>query len=462
MTDEPRTIQSGRSLRDHLRLLRKHRWLITGLFLLVSVTGALWTLRQTPIFQATATIMIEPEAPKILPIQEIQPVGSAYPWDPSYYATQHEVIQSRPVLDMVIEQLGLKRRLPGLAAAREPYQVVQGMVSVEPRRNTRLVMISVEHPDPALATEIANATAHAYVKYNLQRKISGAHDALGWLTEEAARLRNKVEESSIALQNYRVQAGIFGLQEQRQITAQKIMDFNKAHLDAQAQRLSIEAKLHKLTEIAKDPVGAQTIFTVADNPLIGKLKAEAVELDVEKSRLLKTYRHKHPEILKIDGRIEEVRRKLDAEIKTMLEGVQTEYRVAKAREDTLHNNVRSLSREGQEVSEKEIKLLTLQREVETNQQLYDAVLKRLKETGVTGQLETNNVRVVEEATVPSAPVRPRKARQILMSLVAGLVLALGVALGVEYFDTTLRTPDDVERYLGLPVVAIIPVIGGRR
>jgi uncharacterized protein involved in exopolysaccharide biosynthesis len=146
----------------------------------------------------------------------------------------------------------------------------------------------------------------------------------------------------------------------------------------------------------------------------------------------------------------------------MLEGVQTEYRVAKAREDTLHNNVRSLSREGQEVSEKEIKLLTLQREVETNQQLYDAVLKRLKETGVTGQLETNNVRVVEDATVPGAPVRPRKARQILMSLVAGLVLALGVALGVEYFDTTLRTPDDVERYLGLPVVAIIPVIGGRR
>jgi uncharacterized protein involved in exopolysaccharide biosynthesis len=124
--------------------------------------------------------------------------------------------------------------------------------------------------------------------------------------------------------------------------------------------------------------------------------------------------------------------------------------------------VKNLSREGQEVSEKEIRLLTLQREVETNQQLYDAVLKRLKETGVTGQLETNNVRVMEEATVPGAPVRPRRARQILVGVVAGLVLALGVALGIEYFDTTLRTPDDVERYLGLPVVAIIPVIGGRR
>jgi uncharacterized protein involved in exopolysaccharide biosynthesis len=389
-------------------------------------------------------------------------MGAAFPWDPSYSATQYEVIQSRPVLDMVIAQLGLKRRIPGLAEVREPYRVVQGMLSVEPKRGTRLVMISVEHPDPGLAAEVATATAHAYVKYNLQRKITGAHDALGWLTEEAGRLKNKVEESSMALQNYRVKAGIFGLQEQRQITAQKIMDFNKAHLDAQAQRLSIEAKLYKLTEIAKDPVGAQTIFTVADSPLIGKLKAEAVELDVEKSRLLKVYRQKHPEILKIEGRIDEVRRKLEAEIKTMLEGVETEYRVAKAREDTLHNNVKNLSREGQEVSEKEIRLLTLQREVETNQQLYEAVLKRLKETGVTGQLETNNVRVMEEATVPGAPVRPRKARQLLLSVVAGLVLAVGVALGVEYFDTTLRTPDDVERYLGLPVVAVIPVIGARR
>jgi uncharacterized protein involved in exopolysaccharide biosynthesis len=336
------------------------------------------------------------------------------------------------------------------------------MLSVEPRRNTRLVLISVEHPDPALAAEIATAIAHAYVKYNLERKISGAHEALRWLTEEAGRLRQKVEESSMALQNYRVKSGILGLQEQRQITAQKIMDFNKAYLESQAQRLSIEAKLFKLEEIARDPVGAQTIFTVADNALIGKLKTEAVELDVEKSRLLKVYRAKHPEISKIDARIDEVRRNLAAEIQTMLDGVRTEYRVAKAREDTLYNNVKNLSREGQEVSEKEIKFLTLQREVETNQQLYDAVLKRLKETGVTGQLETNNVRVMEEATVPGAPVRPRRARQILVGVVAGLVLALGVALGIEYFDTTLRTPDDVERYLGLPVVAIIPVIGGRR
>jgi uncharacterized protein involved in exopolysaccharide biosynthesis len=323
-------------------------------------------------------------------------------------------------------------------------------------------MINAEHPDPALAAEVANATAHAYVKYNLGLKVTGAHEALSWLTEEAGRLKAKVEESSMALQNYRVQAGILGIQEQRQITAQKIMDFNKAHLDAQAQRLTIESKLHKLTEIAKDPVGAQTIYTVTDSTMVSKLKAEAAELDIERSKLLKVYKGKHPEILKIEARIEEVRRKLEAEIQTMLEAVRTEFKIAKAREETLYNNARNLSREGQDVSEKEIRLLTLQREVETNQQLYDSVLKRLKETGVTGSLETNNVRVVEEASAPGAPVKPRKIRQLMMSAVAGLVLALGLVVVMEYFDTSLRTPDDVERELGLPVVAIVPVFESKR
>jgi succinoglycan biosynthesis transport protein ExoP len=462
MTEEPRFVAPDRSLRHYLRVLRKHRWLMTLVFLLVAVTGAVWTFRQTPIFQAAATIMIEPEAPKILNIQEVQPVGASSPWDPSYYATQHDVIQSQPVVDKVIEQLNLRSRLPSLAETREPHREVQGWLTVEPKRGTRLVWIRAEHPDPVLAAEVANATAHAYVKYNLGLKVSGAHEALSWLTEEAARLRTKVEESSMALQNYRVKTGILGLQEQRQITAQKIMDFNKAHLDAQAQRLTIESKLQTLKDIAKDPLGAQTIYTVADNSLIGKLKTEAVDLDIEKSKLLKTYGPKHPEIQKIVARTEEVRRNLDAELKTMLDAVGTEYKVAKAREDTLANNVKNLSREGQDVSEKEIRLLSLQREVETNQQLYDSVLKRLKETGVTGSLETNNVRVVEEATAPGAPVKPRRARHVVMSLMAGLVLAVGLALGIEYFDTSLRTPDDVERELGLPVVAIIPAFEGKR
>jgi polysaccharide biosynthesis transport protein len=454
----PREFTPERHLADYLQVLRKHLWLITGVFLVSVITVGVWTFRQVPIYQAAATILIDPEAPKILNFQEVSPVGASGPWDPAFYPTQFEIIKSRAVRDKTIQTLRLKLRSPELASDA----VLRSSLIVDPRRNTRLVMIKVEQADPALAAEIANAVVTAYVQYNLELKMKGASEAVSWLTEEASRLRTKVQESAVALQNYRVKSGILGLEEQRKITAQKIMDFNKGYLEAQAQRLSMEAKVQQITQIAKDKAAAQLVLSVANSPLIEKLRAEISDLEVERSRLLRVYKDKHPEILKIDARIQQVQQRLDAEIQNMVGAAQAEYKAAKAREDTLFNNVTQMRREGQDLNEKEIQYLALQRESETNQQLYDSIAKRLKETGVMGGLETNNVRLVEAATAPSVPVRPRKAWNLGLSIAVGLGLGVALAVAIEYFDNTLRTPDDVERYLGLPVIGIVPKFEAKR
>jgi polysaccharide biosynthesis transport protein len=445
-------------LKDYYRLLRKHRWLIAGLFLITVLTVSIWTFAQTPVYQATATVLIEPEPPKVLNIQEVTSVG---PPTQEYYRTQYELMTSRPILEKVIDTLKLRQRVPAIGASPEPTRVLLAGVSIEPKRNTRLVLVRYENADPALAAEVANALARQYTKHNLDLKLKGAQDALTWLTEQMSGLKEKVQQSSVALQNYRVRAGIMGLQEQRQITAQKIMDFNKAYLEAQAQRLSVEAKMNELQRIAADQGGSGTIFTVADSTLIQKLKAEASDLEVQKSKLLKIYKDKHPEVLKVQAQIEQVAQKIDGEIKTMLRAVQTEYRVAKAREETLLGNVNKLRQEGQDLNEKEIQYLALQRDADSNQQLYEAVLKRLKETGVTGGLETNNVSVIEDASVPRTPIRPSKRTNVLVSIVVGLVVGVGVAMTIEYFDTTLKTPDDVERQLGVPVIGIVPIFAAK-
>ena len=457
----PSDPESRKLAADYLWVLKKHLWLITGVFLVTVVTVALWTFLEVPMYSATATVLIDPEPPKVLNIQEVAPMGTTG-WDPNYYPTQYEIIKSKPVLERTIQTLDLKRRLPEVGAAREPHKALLGSLAVEPKRNTRLIQVRYEHRDPAIAAEVANAVAASYVQYNLDLKLKGARDALAWLTSEAASLKKRVEESSAALQNYRVKAGILGTQEQRQITAAKIMDFNKAYLEAQAQRMSVEAKLRELSQIARDPAGAHTIFTVADNSLIQKLKGEMSELEVEKAKLSKTYKERHPEILKVDARIQQVGQKLEGEIQNMLRAVQTEYKVAKAREDTLNNNVNQLRREGQDFNEKEIQASNLQREAESNQQLYEAVLKRFKETGVAGGLETNNVRIVEEAAAPIVPVRPRKAWNLFVAVVTGLGLGLVIAFAIDYFDTSVKTPADVERFLGLPVIGVVPAFGGRR
>ena len=446
-------------LKDYYRTLRKHRWLVCGLFLAIVFTVAIWSFMQTPIYQASATVLIEPEPPKILNIQEVTQIGSPAQ---EYYRTQYELMTSRPIVEKVIENLNLKKRIAGLENSSDPARALQGSIIVEPRRNTRLVSVKFESPDPQMAAEISNALARQYVKHNLDVKLRGAQEAMTWLNEQMSSLKVKVQESSEALQNYRVKAGIMGLQEQRQITAQKIMDFNKQYLEAQAQRLSVEAKLGELQRVTSDRGGAATIFTVADNLLIQKLKAEASELEVTKAKLSRTYKEKHPEILKVDAQLEQVTQKIDSEIKTMMRGVQTEYRVAKAREETLLGNVNRLRTEAQELNEKEIQYLNLQRDSDSNQQLYEAVLKRLKETGVTGGLESNNVSVIEDAHVPRTPVRPRKTINLAISLLVGLVVGVGMALAIEYFDTTVKTPDDVERYLGLPVIGIVPQFATKR
>jgi uncharacterized protein involved in exopolysaccharide biosynthesis len=456
-----REAESQSSGTNYRRLLRKHRWLMTGIFLLTVLTVAIWTFVQVPIYQAVATILIEPEPPKVLNIQDVVPMGGAS--DRNFYPTQYEIMKSRPVLERAAAALKARTQLAARSDGTDGVaDELSAAITIEPKRNTRLVLIKIDGPDPARAAEAANALANAYAKYNVELKLKGARDALSWLTEEAGRLRAKAEESSQALQNYRVRTGILGMQEQRQITAAKIMDFNKAFLEAQAQRLSLESKLQELNRIAKEPAGVQTIFTVADNALIDRLKGEASTLETERSKLLKVYKEKHPEILKIDAQIQQVKQRLEAEFQNTLQAVQTQYKVAKAREDTLANQVNQLRQEGQQLNEKEIQYQNLQREVESNQALYESVLKRMKETGVAGGLEDSNVRIIEAAAPPTVPIRPRKARNVALSIAAGLALAFGAAFALEYLDTTVKTPDDVERYLGLSVIGVVPAFHARR
>jgi len=449
-------------LKEYLRLLLKHRWLILAVFVTVAVTGAVWTLSQTPIYQAAATVQIEPELPKVLNMQEVTSTSQG---SLEYYRTQYALMTSRPVLQNAIDALTREHdtaALAALGAGTDPRVKQAGALSVEPVRNTQLVQVTFQHPDPVLAAKVATTVAQAYVKYNLDAKLKGTRDALAWLNEQMAGLRGKVEESSTALQNYRVKAGILGIQEQRTLTAQKAQEVNRAHLDAQAQRLSLEGKLNALNRIAKEQESTESLATAVDDPLIRKLKTELAELQVQRSKLLQTYKERHPEVLKIDAQIQQLTQRLEAEIGKALRSLETEYRVAKAREDSLLSAVNRLRAEGQQLNEKEIQYGALQREQESNQQLYEAVLKRVKETGVQGGLDSNNARVVEDAAVPGAPIRPRKKLGLLLSLMAGLVLGIGAALALEYLDTSVKSPDDIERGLGLPVIAIVPAFESRR
>jgi uncharacterized protein involved in exopolysaccharide biosynthesis len=441
-------------LRDYLRVLYKRRWLAMTVFTAVVSLVTIGTLLQTRVYEGSVKLLIDREPPRVVAIQEVQPLDAT---TQDYYQTQYEIIKSRPVIERAIENLNLTRRMPRLAKADDPARALLGVVRVEPKRNTRLVDIKVQDPDPNLAAEVANGLAKAYARYNLESKLNSAREALLWLSEQMNELKAKVQDSEVTLQKYRVKSGIVGVEQQRNITAQKMMDLNRAYLEAQTQRLGVEARLNELNALAKGGVQSGLLLADRDNPLLQKLKADASDLEVQLSKAMKIYKEKHPEVLKLRSQMEQVQERMRQEIQTALKAVDAEYKVAKGREDALAGRLEAVRREALDLNEKEIQYSALQREASSNQQLYDVVLKRVKETGLSGGLETNNVRIVEEAQAPKSPVRPRVLLNISLALVVGLMLGCGLAFFAEYFDNTIKTPEEAERYLGLPTLGLIPL-----
>jgi uncharacterized protein involved in exopolysaccharide biosynthesis len=440
-------------LQVYLTVLRNRWRIVLAVFAVTVASAIVFTSQQTPVYQGVATVMIDPEPPRVVNITEVvNDVGTSQ----DYYTTQYKLLQSRPIVEPVIQQLNLRQRMPEIGRAKDPYTALMSRVTIDPVKNTRLVLVKAEDPDPALAMEVANAIANRFVNYSLEIKRKEAQAASEWLNEQIQALRAKAVQSRQALQAFQSKADLLGVQDQRQLTQAKLIDFNRAYLEAQSQRLSAEAKLRQLQQIAKDPVGAESVFAVVNDPVIQKLKTAASDLQIERSRLAQLYRDKHPDIQQVDAQLREVKRRLTEEIQKMLQAVATEARVAKAREESLLANMESLRREARMLNEREAQALALQNEKDSAEELQATVLKRMKETGLASALNTTNIRVAEAATLPTLPIRPQTRLIVALSAICGLALGVGAAFVTESLDNRVRSPEDIERLLAVPILGVVP------
>lgn len=440
-------------LRGYLRAVWKGKWIIVSIFIITVATATIATFLQTPIYEATVKILIDREPPRIISVTEVQVLDTAAS---DYYATQYEMIKSRTVLKKVIQSLNLTKGIPAWAGTGDPIGAIADSIKVEPRRGTRIVDVKVQNPDPRLAAEIANAVGHSYARYTLDLRLTSTKEAVAWLSEQMGELKAKVQDSQMALQKYREKTGVLGIAEQRGVMAQKVTELNKASLEAQTQRLALEVRLRELSSLALGGTGPQGALILADNPLIQKLKMEASDLQVQLSKLLSVYKEKHPEVLKIRSQMDQVQERIKQEIQLVINNTRAEHKLAQEREAALLKRANDARREALDLNEKEIQYTALQQEAVSNQGLFDMVVKRLKEAGLSGGLETTNIKVVEEALVPNVPIKPRKGQNIALGIAAGLVMGLGCAFMLDFFDNTIKTPDEAERYLGLPTLGIVP------
>jgi capsular exopolysaccharide synthesis family protein len=334
-----------------------------------------------------------------------------------------------------------------------------GRLTINPIRNSRLVDVKFRSTDPRLAAQVADALAKQYIDRNLQVKFTATKEATDWLTAQLSEQRRRVEESEIALQRFREQNDAVSTENSQNIVIQKLQDLNNAVTRAKTDRIQKESVYNEVrAHVAGDRAAFETFPTVAANPVVRRLITELGDLQRKQMELSRELGDRHPEMIALRGAIDVAERRLQAEVTTVVKLIENEYKAALAQENSLVAALEAQKAEALALNRREIGYRTLERDAASNRQIFESLLTRTRETGISSELKTNNVRLVDEADIPRVPIWPQPGRNLMLAALLGGIAAVGLAFFVEYVDNKIKSPDEIRDRLGLACLGLIPVI----
>ncbi|MGQ0737278.1 MAG: GumC family protein [Acidobacteriota bacterium] len=490
---------------DYLRVLYRRRWIALPVFLLIFVSGALDTIRTVPIYEARTQLLIERAGRRTTSIDAVlDDRGSSYYYDDSFYLTQHRLIQSRSLALRAAEALernGPAERVPvgpgfsftfsgvvrsalsavsGLMRRGAPAQVASatvadstegetvvqsamadrllGGLAVQPVRNSSLVDLRFRSPDPDFAARAVNEIASQYRLRNLEAKFSDSKEANDFLNEQLTEQRAKVQESEAALLRYRETNNAASVDDRQNIVIQKLTELNAQVTRAKIERFDKEALYNQLLAAQKAGNAADSLPSMLSNDFIQKLKLEIANLEEQRGRMAAQYGPNWPAMKELVNSLAMSRRRLEGETDSVIGSVRNEYLAAKAKEDSLVGALNAQKGEAMGLDRKAVEYAALDREAAANRQLYENLMQRAKEANVSGQFRSSNVEIVDRAEVPRGPVLPNVPRDLTMAMLAGLLVAVGLALGFERLDNRIKSPEEIKAYLGLPLLGLVPAV----
>lgn len=492
LLNESQPVTEEVHLRDYWRVVKKHRSLILAVFLCTVFACALFVLTSTPIYTAATTLLIERKAPQAIDIQGALSEAQT-PDEYDYYRTQYEILKSRGLATRVIrgetleiaplfsrkeapkgliaklwtgstawagklfsvevrtDAAGAQTNSNNLGADPREINAYLGMLEVKPIPRTRLVSVAFSTPSPELSARVVNAHVRAYIRQGVDLRAQANEEAQGFLEEKLVELKERVEKSEAALNNYRRDKGILSLDDKENIVVDRLTDLNKRLTEAEAERIALEAKVFLIRQKDYD-----SLPDVVGNTLIQTLKGQQTVLEGEYAQLASQFKADYPRVAQLKAQLGETQRRLNREIQKVVASIQSTYLAAKANEDGLRDKMEQQKTATLNLKDASVNYAILAREVDTNRQLYDSVLQRMKEMGVAAEVRTSNVSIIDPAEPPLSPSRPRKRLSLLLSAVVGLMAGVGMAFFLEYLDNSLKSPEDVERQLGLPNLAVVP------
>ena len=448
-------------LAAYYHMLREKAWIVITCALVAAALGGAYVLRTPKVYQSTAGVQVEQAEHKVVNIEDVssEDLGSL-----ELLRTIEQNLSNHTLMERVVSTMGLTATEVGLPPnPRVPYNVsdiadaLGRNVSVKLVRNTRLIGVSAANTSPELAQRIASTIVEQYIESNQEYHVGVATDANKFLLQQADQLKAKLEQSEQQLQNYKEESQAVSLEGSQNITVEKLKDLNEKLTTAKADRLKLEADNSQVQKLAgQPPVNFLTIASVADSQAVLEAKKQMMEQESELANLKQRYLPKHPRYIQAEAALKALKDGLDSTIMGAAASVSTQYQAAAETENELSEALKEQEQMALHLNKIAIPYNVLERQVESDQALYDSVLSRLKETDVTKNLEEDNIRMVEQPVLPEKPLRPQPKLILAGSIMAGLVVGVLVCIGLNLLDNTFKTVDQAETQLELPAVAAVP------
>ena len=493
------------TLTDIGRIILKHKWTLLMVVALACAVAAIRTFLSTPIYRSTVILQIDRATPRVVRFENDPDQDRMAADDAVSMRTQQELLKSRSLAERVIDELRLDQSTPtgqaplSLAAARQLGQEAAGeggeeakgdyldrlisgyrkmtspsvrntevlgreavirrfleSVTVEPVRSSRLVKVHVDNTDPGLAARIANSTVQAFIAMGMERRLEASSYAKSFLEDQIKQTKAKLEESERRLNSYAQANQILTLDEKTSAINQTYTDFATALAKAEQERIKAEAIA---AEMKRNP---EASLAVLENKTIQAYKERKAKLQIDYQDNLRIYKPDFPKMQQIQAQIAEIDSQIKQEIGHVSGSLQAQYDAIAKQESLLRERVSQTRKQVLTTQDHSIDMNLLKREVDTNRQLYDSLLQRFKELGVSGNIVSNHISVVDSAEPSLFPFKPNLLANLLVGLVAGLLLGAAVVVALEVMDDSIKYPDEVERVLGLPLLGIIPKLNRKR
>lgn len=446
---------------DYWRVIRSRKEIILAVVLLVVLTGMMYTFTLPKIYMSTARISVREDAMDV-DVFERQ-FTSAY--NPFFLKTQFEIIQSKPILYEVIQNLGLMQRWAaeygsegGSLSKEDAYSLLRRSLRVVPYRDTSLIDLQAYREDRVEAARIANEVAQVYRDYRLSQKRNEVKRAVESLQNELRKQQDKVDESEAELEAIRKESGVSMIQRGFRADKVRLQQLEADRIAARVDMLVRKARLEQLESLSGEALMNASAYVVNDQSLV-MLRKQLMDTEVQLKLMLQNYGENHPEVKRMQAAVDELTLKQDGALEGLKKGIQADYEVAKAKFEALESELKS-ARDLDIESEREkfVPFDRAERNVMVQRDILNALRSRVAQQGIEMEVPRTPVEIIEAAE-PSAdnrPVSPKLMLNILLSLVLGLAAGVGLAYFIEYLDTSVKTVDDVERHLGLPVLGVIP------